>query len=113
MPKPASIPKNARSHAAPKKRLSPRGRGSKPAPDNERQLVELFGQNMRLVRRRRELSQEALGDLSDLDRSYISGLETKKRNATLTTVQRIAEALDVDVRLLFTPDLADNPEYGR
>lgn len=108
MPKPA---KKTRPSAAPKKRLSPRGRGSKPAPPNERALVDLFGDNMRLVRHHRELSQEALGDLSDLDRTYISGLETKKRNATLTTVQRIAEALNVDVRVLFTPGLTADSEF--
>lgn len=108
MPKPA---KNAQPKAAPKKLLSPRGRGSKPAPPNERELIELFGENMRVVRNRRELTQEALGDLSDLDRTYISGLETKKRNATLLIVQRIAQALDVDVRVLFTPDLASDPDF--
>lgn len=61
--------------------------------------------NMRTLRTHRGLSQEELGDLCDLDRTYVSDVELKKRNITLRTIQRIADGLRVDVRLLFTKEL--------
>lgn len=85
--------------------LSPRGRGSSPAtptsdPD---QLLRLFADNMRQIRKSKDLSQEALADLCDLDRTYISGIERKRRNLSIRNIQRIAEALGVDPRVLFDP----------
>lgn len=58
---------------------------------------------MRQIRKSKELSQEALADLCDLDRTYISGIERKKRNLSIRNIQRIAEALDVDPRVLLDP----------
>lgn len=49
--------------------------------------------NMKRLRRERGWSQEALADESDLDRTYISGLERLTKNPTITVVQRIANAL--------------------
>lgn len=49
--------------------------------------------NMKRLRKQRGWSQEALADESDLDRTYISGLERLTKNPTITVVQRIAEAL--------------------
>lgn len=58
---------------------------------------------MRTIRKSRELSQEALADLCDLDRTYISGIERKRRNLSIRNIQRIAEALEVDPRALLAP----------
>lgn len=87
-----------------KKPLSPRGRGAVPTPVDEDRLLRLFADNMKRLRQDRQLSQEALADLCDLDRTYISGIERKRRNLGIRNIQRIAEALDVDVRELFDPD---------
>jgi len=88
-----------------RKPLSPRGRGGVPAPADEDRLLKLFAENMRAFRLQRELSQEALADLCDLDRTYISGIERKRRNLSIRNIQRIADALNVDVRVLFDPAL--------
>ena len=50
------------------------------------------------VRRRREaikLSQEALAEKADLDRTYVSGIERGVRNPGIHNVARIARALGV------------------
>ena len=60
---------------------------------------------MRTIRKSRALSQEALADLCDLDRTYISGIERKRRNLSIRNIQRIAEALEVDPRALLDPAL--------
>jgi transcriptional regulator with XRE-family HTH domain len=39
------------------------------------------------------LSQEALGLMSGLDRTYVSGIERGVRNPTLRIIWRLAEAL--------------------
>ncbi|WP_338111486.1 helix-turn-helix domain-containing protein [Roseateles koreensis] len=86
-----------------RKLLSPRGRGAVPAPADEDRLLRLFAENMRTLRLQRQLSQEALGDLCDLDRTYISGIERKRRNLSIRNIQRIADALGVDARVLLEP----------
>jgi transcriptional regulator with XRE-family HTH domain len=66
-------------------------------------LLRLFADNMRRIRKSKDLSQEALADLCDLDRTYISGIERKRRNLSIRNIQRIAEALGVDPRVLLEP----------
>lgn len=54
-----------------------------------------FGIRLRELRRQRGLSQERLGDLAGLDRTYISSCERGKRNVSLANIHRSARALDV------------------
>jgi len=41
------------------------------------------------------MSQEALGGIAGLDRTYVSGLERGVRNPTLTTMARLADSLEL------------------
>ncbi len=43
------------------------------------------------------VSQERLGELSGLDRTYISGIERAVRNPTIDSLSRIAEALECEL----------------
>ncbi|MHB1537131.1 MAG: helix-turn-helix domain-containing protein [Solirubrobacteraceae bacterium] len=62
---------------------------------------QAFGQNIRRERERLELSQEALGFLCDLDTSEISRLERARRDPRLSTIVKVARALDISpARLL-------------
>lgn len=47
------------------------------------------------------LSQEELADRAGKDRTYISGIERGRRNPTLDVLQSIADALGVDLDVLF------------
>lgn len=49
--------------------------------------------NMKRLRKDRGWSQEALADEAGLDRTYISGIERRVRNPTITVIERIAVAL--------------------
>lgn len=61
----------------------------------------IFGTNMRRYRLAAELSQEELAARMGVEQYYISGLEAGRRNPTLETVARVAEALGVKVGQLF------------
>ena len=65
-------------------------------------IQKLFARNLRLARRRVGLSQEALADLADVDRTYVSGIERGVRNPTITVVARLATALRTTPASLLT-----------
>ena len=59
-----------------------------------------FGARLRELRLERELSQEQLGQLADLDRTHISSAEAGRRNVSLKTIYKLADALGVEAREL-------------
>ena len=64
-------------------------------------ILKKFGEKVRKERKRRGLSQEALGFEAGLDRTYISSVERGQRNISLLNIHRIARALKIKVRELF------------
>ena len=55
------------------------------------------GLNVQKLRRARGFSQEELADRAAIHQTYLSGVEQGKRNPTITVLQRVAEALSVDI----------------
>lgn len=53
--------------------------------------------NMKKIRRQKHMSQGDICRKLDVDRAYISNIESGKKNPTLATIERIANALDVSV----------------
>lgn len=68
----------------------------------ERNPCTEFGQRLRELRLERELSQEKLGELAGLDRTYISSAEAGRRNVSLRTIHKLADALEVDPACLIS-----------
>lgn len=68
------------------------------------QLLIGFGLHLKKLRLERGLSQERLGMIAELDRTYISGIERGVRNVSLTNIFRIAQALNVPAAELFHSD---------
>lgn len=58
-------------------------------------LGTAFGEVLRRLRYERKLSQEQLAADSNLDRTFISHLETGRKQPTLLTIFRLADALGV------------------
>jgi transcriptional regulator with XRE-family HTH domain len=58
-------------------------------------LLALFGEQLRKFRKDRNISQEELAFKSELDRTYISGLECGKRNPTLKILVKLAISLNI------------------
>lgn len=59
-------------------------------------LVENLASNVRSLRLTIGVSQEALADMCGLHRTYIGSVERGERNVTLSTLETLALALDVD-----------------
>lgn len=60
-------------------------------------ILLAFGLRLRAVRAATQISQEALAELAELDRTYISLLERGRRNPSLVCVASLAQALNVTV----------------
>ncbi len=60
-----------------------------------------FGLSIRTARIAAGLSQEEVASRAGLDRTYISQVESGKRNVTLVSISKIADALGVDTKDLF------------
>ena len=56
-----------------------------------------LGLNLLRCREAKKLSQEALAEKAELDRTYISGIERGVRNPSVLSVVRIAKALGTSV----------------
>lgn len=55
---------------------------------------------MRVVRGAAGLSQEQLGELADLHRTYIGDIERGQRNVSLINMVKIADALKIKLGVL-------------
>lgn len=57
-------------------------------------IREKFGARIKELRLSKGYSQEKLAELSDLDRTYIPGIESGKRNVSLVVIEKIAKAFN-------------------
>jgi transcriptional regulator with XRE-family HTH domain len=57
-----------------------------------------FGNRLRDVREKAEISQEKLAELAGLHRTYVSSVERGKRNISLVNIERLAVALGVSMK---------------
>jgi transcriptional regulator with XRE-family HTH domain len=74
-------------------------------------LMAHVGQEIRRLREERNWSQAKLGVESGLGPSGISQIETGRRNPSAASLQKIAEALGVEVRDLFPLEQAPLPDF--
>lgn len=57
-------------------------------------LISL-GKNVRQAREKKELTQEKLAEIAEIDPTYVSGIERGLRNPGIKNVARIAKALGI------------------
>ena len=61
-----------------------------------------FGERVRELRKEKGLSQEQLAFKANLHRTYIGMIERAEKNITLINIEKLAKALEVKVRELFS-----------
>lgn len=68
---------------------------------NDEQLLNRIGLNVRVERTIKQLTQAQLAELIDVHEKYIGKIETGKQNVTVRTLNKIAQALNINIiRLL-------------
>jgi transcriptional regulator with XRE-family HTH domain len=71
-------------------------------------INEKIGQRILVLRKAQKLSQEALAHKSDVDRTYMTGVETGKRNVTVKVLEKIIYGLDCDFATFFNDKSFDD-----
>jgi len=59
-----------------------------------------LGKNLKMLRLKRKLSQGELSKSFNVDRAYISNIENGRMNPTLSTLEKIAQALKGSIKEL-------------
>ena len=68
---------------------------------NKKKILIDFGVKVRELRKLKNLSQEELSYKADLHRTYIGMIERAEKNITLMNIEKIANALDIQISDLF------------
>ncbi|MDG6347397.1 helix-turn-helix transcriptional regulator [Luteimonas sp. 8-5] len=74
-------------------------------PKRRDEFLLLFGEHVRALRLKQNLSQEELAHLAGVDRTYLGGIERGERNLSLKNVKRLADALGTSPKDLFDYDV--------
>ena len=59
------------------------------------QISAKLGDNIKRIRTRKKMSQGDIARALDVDRGYISNIENGKKNPTLATIKKLADALNI------------------
>ena len=65
------------------------------------EILKIFGERVRQIRKVKDITQEELADRADLHRTYIGMIERAEKNITLLNIEKIANALEVKMQDLF------------
>ncbi|WNQ09680.1 helix-turn-helix domain-containing protein [Paenibacillus aurantius] len=76
-------------------------------------ILKLIGKRIRDLRKEKGLSQEQLGELANLNYTYIGGVERAETNISVLNLTKIAHALNVGVIELFSYTRINNQTKGR
>ena len=68
--------------------------------DLKQSILIKFGERVREIRKEKGFSQEELAHKADLHRTYIGMIERAEKNITLLNIEKIANALEVNIKEL-------------
>jgi transcriptional regulator with XRE-family HTH domain len=56
-----------------------------------------FGRRLRELRLEKGWSQETLANLADIDRTYIPGIESGKRNVSIVILEKLSRSFEINI----------------
>ena len=65
------------------------------------EILIQFGKSLRKLRVMKGFSQQELGHRAGLHRTYIGMIERAEKNITLINIQKISDALEININELF------------
>jgi transcriptional regulator with XRE-family HTH domain len=63
--------------------------------DSSMSILRIIGDNIRYHRRKLGISQEELGAIAGLDRTYVGSVERGERNVSALNIEKLAKALKI------------------
>jgi transcriptional regulator with XRE-family HTH domain len=67
---------------------------------SSKNILEIFGANVRRCRKEKQISQEKLAGFGGVHRTYAGMIERAEKNITLRNMEKIAKALGVEIAYL-------------
>jgi transcriptional regulator with XRE-family HTH domain len=64
----------------------------------------IVGARIRELRLQMKISQEALANIAEIDRTYMTSVENGKRNISIINLEKIVKALNTDLTTFFKDD---------
>ncbi|MBD5523075.1 MAG: helix-turn-helix transcriptional regulator [Lachnospiraceae bacterium] len=64
-------------------------------------ITDKVGNRIKELRKEEGISQEKLAFKAELDRTYVAGVESGKRNLSIKSLEKILIALDVSFEVFF------------
>ncbi|MBK2257657.1 helix-turn-helix transcriptional regulator [Francisella philomiragia] len=64
-------------------------------------ILKQFGNRIKKLRSEKNISQEELALIANLHRTYIGMIERGEKNLTLTSIQKLSRALEIDLSNIF------------
>ena len=61
-------------------------------------ITDDVGNRIKFLRKQMGLSQEKFALKAEIDRTYLAGIESGKRNATIQSIEKIVNALEISMK---------------
>lgn len=72
--------------------------------DNDREYLRKVGKNISTIRRSKGFSQLDVCAIISMEKSNLSSIENGRQNPATLTLKKIADAIDVEVKIFFEFD---------
>ena len=69
---------------------------------DKKELLKIFGKNVKIERIKKDLTQEQLAEKLDVSQNYIACIETGKQNMSLGKILELAQNLNTDIHNLLS-----------
>mgnify|MGYP003571503199 CR=1 FL=1 len=67
---------------------------------NKEELLKQFGKNVKIERIKKDLTQEQLSEIMNVNQTYISSVENGKENMSLGKILELSKFIDTDINNL-------------
>jgi len=60
-------------------------------------IKKKFGKRIKELRLQKGLTQQTLANIANLDRTYLPSIEKGERNISITVIEKLAKALEIEI----------------
>ena len=67
---------------------------------NKKELLKIFGKNVKIERIKKDLTQEQLAEIMNVSQNYVANIEGGKANMSLGKILELSEYIGVNINCL-------------